>query len=246
MRKITNIAIHHAGGLGNDNFASTINLSLKQIDLGHQSRWPDFPSKIKDPVTGRPLFVGYNFVILKDGTIIQTRPLGAETAAQIGHNSDTISTCVIGNFMKKANGQPVDVMTEGQISSLKLLLNQLTAPSWKGFNFIIEPGCTFDLTVQRIYPHRVLQPKHTDCNGTFYPDDWGRRLAMVQIPTPSPVAPVEPQKPLATKEDVEMLLTSFEQIKLLWMKINDIFAKKRFGKQQLGASPNDRGCDGFI
>lgn len=246
MRKITNIAIHHAGGLGNDNFASTINLTIQQIDQGHKNRWPNFPSTIKALNRGTFWYVGYNFVIDKAGVVIQTRPLGAETAAQIGHNSDTISICVIGNFMKKANGQPVDVMTEGQISSLKLLLNQLTSPSWKGFNFIIEPGCTFDLTVQRIYPHRVLHPKHTDCNGTFYPDDWGRRLAMVQIPTPSPVTPVEPQKPIATKEDVEMLLTSFEQIKLLWMKINDIFAKKRFGTQQLGASPYDRGCDGFI
>ena len=248
MPTIKNIGIHHAGGLGNDNFASTQNLTIESIDKGHQTRWPTFPSRLKNPKTGKSWFVGYNLVIIANGDLIQTRPLGAETAAQVGHNFDTVSICVVGNFMKKANGQPVDVMTPAQLNTLTNLLKKLVAPKWDNLGLVLEPGCTFDLNSQRIYPHRILQPNHTDCNGTYYPDDWGRKLSMLPdavVPAPTP-APLPTDKPIATPEDVSNLLSYYAQIQLLWMKIQDIFAKKRFAAQALGASPYDRGCDGNV
>ncbi len=249
MTLIKNICLHHAGGLGTDNFASTQNLSLQSIDDGHKMRWPDFPSSIKNPTTGQGYFVGYTIVIPADGKYVQTRPLGAETAAQVGHNFDSVAICVVGNFMKKSNGQPVDVMTPAQIATLNMLLKKLLAPSFKDLGLIIEPGSSFDLAVQNIYPHRILQPNHTDCNGTFYPDDWGRKVALaaISVPDVTPVpAPDTSQKPIATQEDVNALLSYYNQIQLLWMKINDIFAKKRFGKQALGADPKGRSCEGNI
>ena len=43
-------------------------------------------------------FVGYNYFIDSDGTLTYTREIGEETMAQKGHNWDTISVCLAGNF----------------------------------------------------------------------------------------------------------------------------------------------------
>lgn len=229
MSLIQFIGTHHAGGLGNDNFASTAKLSLAQIDAGHKMRWPTFPSAIKAP-NGVPYYTGYTIVSFPDGTWVQTRRIGDETAAQVGHNFDTISICFVGNFMKRSNGQPVDTMTPAQIATGIKLIKGIMALDFSGLGLIVTPGTSFKLSVSNIQPHRILQPNHTDCHGTYLPNDWGRQLAMVPNPTPAP-APVEPQKPIATPEDVTALLSYYSQIQLLWMKIQDIFAKKRFGKQ---------------
>ena len=113
------IAIHHAGGLGGDIYASTKHLTLEQINNAHRARWGDFKSSMD-------YWVGYNFLIFpKDGKIVQTRAIGEKTAAQKYHNEDTISVCVVGNFMKRPDGNPVDVPTEAQKQSLEHLLMAL-------------------------------------------------------------------------------------------------------------------------
>lgn len=238
MSTISFIGIHHTGGLGTDNFASTKHLTMDQIDSAHKSRWPDFPSSIKR-FNGRPYYCGYNIVLFPDGSHIQCRAFGAETAAQKGHNFDTISICLVGNFMKRADGSSVDSVTPAQQRALQSLLKGILSGSHLGI-YVSDPGIKYDLSYSRIHPHRILQPNHTDCYGTYLPDDWARQLALAPDPTP--------EKPLATPEDVKEVLSIYNQIQLLMARLQDIFAKKRFGKQleSVGARLDRNYCSGMV
>lgn len=141
------LAVHNAGGLGNDARASTLHLTAAQINNAHQHRFNMFSSLA--------WWGGYNFFIDKDGLITQFRAIGEETAAQRGHNfgGETISICLAGNFTSG-----VDAPTQAQIDSLKKLYANFPQ---------IQP--------QNILPHRLLQ-SGTSCYGSGLPDDWARKI----------------------------------------------------------------------
>lgn len=142
------ICLHHTGGLGDDYYAHTQHLTVDQINNAHQARWPDFKSSLG-------YYVGYNFVIEKDGKITQTRAIGEETAHTKGFNTSSIGICLTGNFA--SNEKP----TLEQILALKNLMQALPSVHYS-----------------RVVPHRYLQTS-TVCN--CLPGDWGRKIYLEVI-----------------------------------------------------------------
>jgi hypothetical protein len=159
--------LHHTGGTGGNPLAKSSSLTFKEINESHRLRWPDFPSEF---VKGS--FVGYNFLIFPNGERVQTRALGEETAAQRGSILNTISVCLVGNFTRG-----VESPTTSQILRLKSLLYALLTRDYA--SFVIAPGASFDIAVDRVKPHRFFQ--NTECNGSGLPDSWGREIAVHTI-----------------------------------------------------------------
>jgi len=63
--------------------------------------------------------IGYHYVIYRDGTIHQGRPIDEVGAHVKGHNADTVGICYIGGLV---NGKATDTMTMHQeIAWLKLV-----------------------------------------------------------------------------------------------------------------------------
>ena len=163
--RITDICLHHSGGIGTDDLASSAQLTVFDIDRAHKERW-NFPSTL-----GK--YAGYNFIIdPKDLSVTQHRAIGEETAAQQGHNFDTVSICVIGNY-----SAGVDRMTPETERILTNLMDDLIFGRTE--KYAVLPGAELALSVARINPHRFYG--QTTCNGTALPDSWGRNLEVVRI-----------------------------------------------------------------
>ena len=164
------IGLHHfAGTQSNPNFDSSV-LSEKDINETHRQRWPDFPSQIhlKDFSTN---YIGYNFIVWpskEKGGVRQYRPCGAETAANRGHNFDTISICFAcnTNFSEPNEYQRTEAVN---------LILKLFRKDFEGI--VVVPYTEFDLHISRIVPHRYLQPD-TECYGRKLPFDWGQKLVV--------------------------------------------------------------------
>lgn len=155
-----------------DALSSSRNLTLPQIDSAHRLRWPELESALG-------YWVGYNIVIFPDGSFVQTRLVGEETAAATGSNFDTMHICLVGNFTKGG----VDAPTYEQISTLRQIEKAAIAgfPTSSPINgsFVrIASNTALSFSAFAIYPHRVLQPNHTDCNGTALPNSWARDLVI--------------------------------------------------------------------
>lgn len=155
--KIDEIIIHHTGGLGTNSRASTQHLTVKDIDAAHKLRWPDFKSKLG-------YYVGYTFVIERDGKITQTRLIGEETAHTIGHNTRSVGIVLCGNF-----NSGVDTPTIEQKMRLKSLIRSLWSPH-STEEIKIAWNVILDLSAERIYPHRKFS--QTDCCGSSLSDRW--------------------------------------------------------------------------
>ena len=84
--KIKYIYIHHSA-------ISQWAAQFDTIDNYHRQKW-GFVSSLG-------LYGAYNYLIEKMGQVRQYRAEGEETAAQRGHNFDSISICVAGNFEKQ-------------------------------------------------------------------------------------------------------------------------------------------------
>jgi len=83
--KVDNIYIHHS--------ATDRDVQPEQfemINLYHKQKW-DFESSLG-------YYGGYNYLIEPNGDLKQYRADGEEQAAQYGHNFDTLSVCLAGNF----------------------------------------------------------------------------------------------------------------------------------------------------
>lgn len=145
-------------------------LSLESVDDLHRSRWPELKSALG-------YWVGYNVVIFKDGKYSQTRLIGEETAAQKGHNFDTVSFCLAGNFSPLSPDRP----TFEQRTTLKRLISGLLD---KKTELKVLSNTVLDCSPLRIHPHRVLQPNHTECYGLALPDSWGRDLVSDRLTYP--------------------------------------------------------------
>jgi len=157
------IAIHHTGGMGNNNLASSQHLNAVDINQAHRQKW-NFPSEYV-----RASYGGYNFFIDAKGNLTQMRAIGEETAAQKGHNFNTTSICLAGNFMKG-----VDTPTQAQKDALKMLLITLYEGKPEVFklkDIVLVPDVVLNYSVARIKPHRWFT--QTDCNGDSLPDSFG-------------------------------------------------------------------------
>lgn len=64
--------------------------------------------------------VGYHFVLEKDGSVHQGRPVWAQGAHAEGHNFESIGVNLVGNF-DEGDNEP----TDEQMESLKILLDDL-------------------------------------------------------------------------------------------------------------------------
>ena len=225
MATIRNIAVHHSGGLGNNNYASSFNLTWEQVNAAHKARW-NFPSEYIENSYG-----GYNFIYdPKTGFFHQYRAIGEETAAQIGYNFDTVSICIIGNYsINPKTGTPVDPLTTRTSENIaKLILNLISGEH----AYLIKPGTKIDLSTSRAFPHRHYQPT-TECYGTGLTNSWIQdvlaKYSKVDVDG-------QLKKRMFLEREIQRLLLQIARLR------EKLKVKERLG----GASPYDRECEGFI
>jgi hypothetical protein len=165
------ISVHHTGGLGVDNFASTDFLTASDIDKAHAQRWSCFTSSLGHDG-------GYNFFIEKGGTWTQFRAIGEETAAQRGFNFNTISICLAGNFTRKGNDF-VNVPSLEQKQILRFLISTILANNEEIYNRVgikIARGTEINVSPYAVHPHRWFG--NTSCYGNALSDSWARDFAL--------------------------------------------------------------------
>lgn len=67
--------------------------------------------------------IGYHYVVYRDGSIHNGRPIEAAGAHTSGYNKDSIGICYIGGV--DANGKPKDTRTPEQKKALRELVTKL-------------------------------------------------------------------------------------------------------------------------
>lgn len=161
------IALHHTAVS-----RSRQKYQLRAVNRYHRQKW-----NMKS-VLG--WYVGYNYFIDVDGTTTYTRKIGEETMAQKGHNFDTISICLAGNFSE-------EYPLSKQNSSLRVLIKE----------------------IKQRYPqiktmtHRVLQSNRI-CPGTLFTDEYMQSI--LREPTPEEK---EKQEKIEEMQSVIDILISF-------------------------------------
>ena len=80
-------------GFANHHTAMTSKVQFKTVDKVHKEKF-NFKSAMG-------FWVGYNFIIEKDGTILQARKLGEVLAAHRGWNKTYGAICLAGDFTKE-------------------------------------------------------------------------------------------------------------------------------------------------
>ena len=102
--------------------------SIDTIDRSHKAR--NFSYYI-DPDTKQKRYIGYHYIILRDGTIVRCRPENVRGCHTSDHNYDSIGVCYIGGCPARAvkdwNKQGKDTRTKEQKASLVALLKELKA-----------------------------------------------------------------------------------------------------------------------
>ena len=154
--------------MANDLYRSTRDLTLQQINNGHRDRWPDFPSELRPD-----LHVGYTGVIFPDGSWVQTRFVGEETAAVYRNNLDTVSFCLVGNFSKKPNNEVVELPTDLQLNRVCELTEAVLSNNpvvMEAAGIKVKSGTTISTSLPNVRPHRYWQ--QTQCYGSALPDDF--------------------------------------------------------------------------
>lgn len=219
--EITHTAVHHAGGLGANRYASTQHITVKQINSAHKARW-NFPSKFIPNS-----YAGYNFIYTPyDRKFTQTRAIGEETAAQIGWNLNTISLCIVGNYTALPNSQTVDPMTKEIEEDVAEFIFDLINGS---HSWVIAPNTKIDLSLSRVHPHRWYG--HTECYGTGLSDKWlTDLLAAYKKP---------PQEPLQKRVALLKKLVS------LYLRLLSLQDGGRI-KASLGSDFEHRECPGHL
>lgn len=119
------------------------------------------------PLSNLGYFVGYHCVIEKDGTLRRARLDTERDCDSLGHNFDSLSVCLAGNF---SVGEP----TPEQIHTLGELL-----AGWSK---------EWTIPLEQIFPHRHFNG--TECYGTHLSDDWAREVARLYMATQPPLPPL--------------------------------------------------------
>lgn len=104
MRKITQIILHCSATPEGKDF------TVQDVDKWHRQR--GFRC------------IGYHFVIYRDGSIHEGRPIEEIGAHCTGHNANSIGICYIGGVAKDGK-TPKDTRTEAQKKSLISLVSSL-------------------------------------------------------------------------------------------------------------------------
>lgn len=113
------------------------------------------------PVSSNGYYVGYHYLIEKDGTIVETRKWYDEGAHTIGENLSSLGVAMAGNF-------DTEYPTDEQQTALGVLCIGLMA--------------RFGLAFGNILPHRHY--KNTSCYGSNLPDDWASQIAQANEHAP--------------------------------------------------------------
>lgn len=157
MSTIRNIVLHNSGGTQSNYYASSQRITWQQIDRYHKDIW-NFPSEYFPASYG-----GYNFFYSPiTRTFHQFRAIGEETAAQKGHNYDSISLCIGGNYSRDPRtGLLVDNLTQQNMDDIGGFIASLITGK---HNYSVKRGTQIDLSLTRIRPHRDFQ-SGTECYG---------------------------------------------------------------------------------
>lgn len=100
--------------------------SIDSIDNSHKAR--NFSYYI-DPDTKKKRYIGYHYIILRDGTIVRCRPENVRGCHTSNHNYDSIGISYIGGCparsVKDWNKKGKDTRTEAQKASIIKLVREL-------------------------------------------------------------------------------------------------------------------------
>ena len=209
MTTITSLACHHYGAV---NPASSMSY-LKESDINaiHKQRWPDFPSELNGS------YIGYNIIIFQDSWK-QFRHIGSETAAQKGHNFDTVSICLAGNFSKESPDKPNSYQT----TILKKIGQALLDGHPERMGLKVKDGTKIDIKLGNCWPHRRLSTTITECYGDSLDDLWVQKLLASSQPT------------------IDQLKLELLKLRLKFLQL--LLAKKQLGNVELSCvNSNERG-----
>ncbi len=101
------------------------------------------------PISSLEYYVGYHYVIEKDGKLRVARTDTEIGAHDHGENADSIGVCLVGNFN-------VGIPSPEQKQTFKTLVRYLMLKH--------------DISLNQIEPHR--RDDETDCPGTMLSDNW--------------------------------------------------------------------------
>ncbi len=100
--------------------------SIETINLSHKAR--NFSYYI-DPDTKQKRYIGYHYIIKRDGTIVRCRPENVRGCHTSDHNSDSIGVCYIGGCparsVKDWDKQGKDTRTAAQKAAIIRLVKEL-------------------------------------------------------------------------------------------------------------------------
>lgn len=100
--------------------------SIDSIDHSHKAR--NFSYYI-DPDTKEKHYIGYHYIILRDGTIVRCRPENVRGCHTSNHNYDSIGICYIGGCpartVKDWNKKAKDTRTAAQKAAIIILVDEL-------------------------------------------------------------------------------------------------------------------------
>lgn len=166
MIKIKHIVVHHTGGVQNGAIVSTQHLTADQVNEYHRQKW-NFKSNLNK-------YGGYNFFIEKDGKLTQFRLIGEETAAQYGHNKDSVSICLAGNFNKGSADEPTGEQKSVLVNLIDMILDRSTSEEKLKYSPEFMDDVVVEVSDLNIVPHNFFS--QTDCNGTKMSSSWARNL----------------------------------------------------------------------
>jgi hypothetical protein len=145
----THIITHHSNGVLNDPMASTQHHTVDDINAWHKKRWPEFVSELG-------YHVGYHYVILPDGEVVQTRKDSEEGAHTIGMNQTGIGVLFVGNKSGPDDDTPEMIRAWRDLAP-KLMRRH-------------------NIPLKNIQPHRRYARK--DCHGSKLSDDHYQKLLL--------------------------------------------------------------------
>lgn len=142
MREINSIILHHTG--------TPKNTTVSSINKGHRNRW-DNQSK-----TG--YYIGYHYLILANGKVVQTRRDDEEGIHTYGHNNNSIGISLMGDFT-------IEDPNPKQIYALRDLLKQLVddynVTDIKGHRELTATACPGNLDLDFIRGLIIKDKKKT-------------------------------------------------------------------------------------
>ena len=229
MAVLNNIVIHHSGGLGNDNLASTRHLTFNDIGRYHKNKGV---RQGYNPYSKMGYPHAYNAMYDPKLRIFkQFREIGEETMAQRGSNFDTFSLGIIGNYNKQKNVyRPVDPVEEYMEEDIaKYLFDLLNGNKRK---LVVSPNAELNFSRTRIYAHRFFS--NTDCYGTFLSDNWARDLLVKY-------KQVIINDIVRLKKRIKIL----QEFIKIYIQLINLFTKKRMMDKAL-SGVGDFECEGFV